>query len=153
VLRIKFGYGPIGQEIGILVGASDREGVLNLAGLAPIGVGWQYAADPTNDTQDRDPTVDRAIAKLFAARARQEAVKLNRLGDFREARLEILGVAERIAGYAGRDQELRAVVQGLRDEEQRWAAPMHELGRKVAHAQASYALRSRAPDGRANGPA
>jgi hypothetical protein len=38
----------------------------------------------------------------------------------------------------------------LRDEEQQFSAPMQELGRKVAHAQASYALRSRAPDGRAN---
>ena len=108
VLRLKFGYGPIGQEIGILVGASDREGVLNLAGVAPVGVGWQYADDPTNDTQERDRTVDRAVARLFAARARQDAVKLNRLGDYREARLEIREVAERIAGYAGRDPELRA---------------------------------------------
>jgi Ca-activated chloride channel family protein len=150
VLRIKFGFGPVGQEIGILVAASDREGVLNLAGVAPIGVGWEYADDATNDAQDRDRTVDRAVARLFAARARQEAVKLNRLGDFREARLEIRQVAERIAGYAGRDPELRAVVQGLRDEEQQWAAPMQPLALKEVHAQASYALRSRAPDGRAN---
>ncbi|HYK94542.1 MAG TPA: VWA domain-containing protein [Candidatus Dormibacteraeota bacterium] len=150
VLRIKFGYGPTGQEIGILVGATDREGVLNLAGVAPVGVGWEYADDPTNDTQDRDRTVDRAVAKLFAARARQDAVKLNRLGDFREARLEIRGVAERIAGYAGRDPELRALIQGLRDEERQFSAPMQAMELKVAHAQASYALRSRAPDGRAN---
>ncbi|HEY4270189.1 MAG TPA: hypothetical protein VGM94_18545, partial [Galbitalea sp.] len=32
----------------------------------------------------------------------------------------------------------------------RFSAPMQEMGRKVAHAQASYTLRSRAPDGRAN---
>jgi Ca-activated chloride channel family protein len=150
VLRVKFGYGPIGQEIGILVGVSDREGVLNLAGVAPIGVGWQYADDPTNDTQDRDRTVDRAVAKLFAARARQGAVSLNRHGNFTDARRELRGIAERIAGYAGRDVELRALVKDLRDEEERWSAPMPEMARKVAHAQASYALRSRAPDGRAN---
>jgi Ca-activated chloride channel family protein len=150
VLRLKFGYGPIGQEIGILVGASDREGVLNLAGVAPIGVGWQYADDATNDTQDRDRTVDRAVAKLFAARARQDAVKLNRLGDYGAARLGIREVGERIAGYAGRDPELRALIQGLRDEEQQFSAPMQAMELKVAHAQASYALRSRAPDGRAN---
>jgi Ca-activated chloride channel family protein len=150
VLRIKFGYGPIGQEIGILVGATDPEGELLAGGATPVGVGWEYADDATNDDQDRDRVVDRAVARLFAARARQGAVNLNRLGDFREARNELHEVAERIAGYAGRDAELRALIKSLRDEEDHFAAPMPEMTRKVAHAQASYALRSRAPDGRAN---
>lgn len=150
VLRLKFQYGPVGQELGILVAATDREGVLLAAGATPVGVGWQYADDATNDEQERDRSVDRAVARLFAARARQGAVSLNRLGDFREARLELRHVAERIAGYAGRDPELRALVKDLRDEEERWAAPVPEMARKFQHAQASYALRSRAPDGRAN---
>lgn len=150
VLRVKFGYGPIGQEIGILVAATDREGVLLAAGATPVGVGWEYADDVTNDGQERDRSVDRAVARLFAARARQGAVNLNRLGDFREARMELHEVAERIAAYAGRDPELRELLKELRDEEERWAAPMPEMTRKVQHAQASYALRSRAPDGRAN---
>lgn len=150
VLRVRFGYGPIGQEVAILVAATDREGVLLSAGATPIGVGWEYADDATNDGQERDRSVDRAVAHQFAARARQGAVNLNRLGDFREARLELREVAERIAGYAGRDPELRALVNELRAEEDRWAGPMPEMARKVQHAQASYALRSRAPDGRAN---
>jgi Ca-activated chloride channel homolog len=150
VLRIKFGYGPVGQEIGILVGASDREGVLNLAGVAPVGVGWEYADDPTNDTQDRDRTVDRAVAKLFAARARQDAVKLNRLGDYITASQGLLDVAGRIASYAASDPDLRGLVAELRDEQVRYAAPMPEMSRKEAHATASYSLRSRAADGSAN---
>jgi Ca-activated chloride channel homolog len=150
VLRLKFQYGPVGQEIGILVAATDRDGVLLASGATPVGIGWQYADDVTNDEQARDRGVDRAVAKLFAARARQGAVSLNRLGDFREARLELRQVAERIAGYAGRDHELRALVKDLHDEEDRFAAPMPEMARKLQHAQASYALRSRAPDGRAN---
>ena len=150
VLRLKFEYGTVGQEVGILIGVSDREGVLNRAGVAPLGIGGEYADDPTNDLQERDRAVDRAVAKLFAARARQGAVSFNRRGDFIDARRELRGIAERIAGYAGRDPQLRAIVQELRDEEERWSAPMPEMARKVAHAQASYALRSRAPDGRAN---
>ncbi|MEO5703479.1 MAG: VWA domain-containing protein [Candidatus Limnocylindrales bacterium] len=150
LLRLKFEYGPIGQEIGILVAATDRDGVLLAAGATPVGVGWEYADDPANDNQERDRTVDRTVAKLFVARARQGVVHLNRRGDFDEARRELRGTAERIAGYAGRDPELRTLVKELRDEEERWSAPMPELQRKVAHAQASYALRSRAPDGRAN---
>ena len=150
VLRVKFGYGPIGQEVGVLVAATDREGVLLATGATPIGVGWEFADDATNDAQERDRAVDRAVARQFAARARQGAVSLNRLGDFREARRELREVAERIAGYAGRDPELRALVNELRAEEDRFAAPMPEMARKFQHAQASYALRSRAPDGRAN---
>ena len=150
VLRVKFGYGPIGHEVGLLVGLSDRESVLNLAGASPIGVGWEYADDHTNDTQPRDRSVDRAVARLFAARARQGAVKLNRLGDFQEARLELHEVARRIAGYAGSDGELRGLVAELRAEEDRFAAPMPEMTRKVAHASASYLMRNRSADGRAN---
>lgn len=150
VLRVKFGYGPIGQEVGLLVGTTDREGVLNLAGASPIGVGWEYADDHTNDSQARDRGVDSAVARLFAARARQGAVKLNRLGDFQEARHELREVARRIAGYAGQDGELRGLVAELRAEEDRFSAPMPEMTRKVAQAAASYSLRNRSVDGRAN---
>ena len=150
VLRVKFGYGPIGQEIGILVGVTDREGVLAAAGAQPAGIGWDFADDRANDVQPRDRAVDIAVAKLFAARARQGAVQLNRLGQFNEAMLEVRQVAERIAGYAGDDPELRTLVAKLRDEERQWNAPMPEMARKMAHAGASYALRSRAPGGGAN---
>jgi Ca-activated chloride channel family protein len=150
VLRVKFGYGPIGQELGLLVGANDREGVLVASGLQPVGVGWEFADDRVNDTQPRDRAVDHAVAKLFVAHARQGAVQLNRLGQFREAMLEVRQVAERIEGYAGDDPELRNLVANLREEEHRWNAPMPEMARKSAHAAASYSLRSRAPSGGAN---
>lgn len=150
VLRVKFGYGTIGQEIGILVGVGDREGVLNPAGATAIGIGWEYRDDWTNDTQPRDRDVDRAVARLFAARVRQDAVALNRAGDYAAAVKGLHGVARRIAAYAAGDPELGGLVRELRAEEQQWAMPMPEMARKTVHAQASYALRSRAPDGRAN---
>jgi Ca-activated chloride channel family protein len=150
VLRVKFGYGPIGEEVGVLVATSDRDGVLTAAGGQPVGVGWEYADDRTNDGQPRDRGVDRAVAALFAARARQGAVQLNRLRQFGGAAEEVRDVARRIAGYAGDDPVLNALVAELRAEEQRWSAPMPEMARKAAHATASYALRSRAPSGGAN---
>jgi Ca-activated chloride channel family protein len=150
VLRVRFGYGRVGGEVGILVGASDREGVLNLAGATPVGIGWEYADDHTNDTQPRDRAVDRAVARLFAARARQAAVALNRVGDYAAAVNGLRGVAARIAAYAGSDTDLRSLVSELRAEEQRWATPAPEARRKVAFAAASYSLRNRAADGRAN---
>lgn len=150
VLRVKFGYGPIGQEVGILVGVADREGVLSASGVQPVGVGWEFADDRTNDLQPRDRSVDHEVAKLFVARARQGAVQLNRLGQYREAMLEVRQVAERISGYAGDDPVLRDLVAKLRAEEQQWNAPMPEMSRKLAHATASYSLRNRAPSGGAN---
>jgi Ca-activated chloride channel family protein len=149
VLRVKFGYGPIGQEIGILVAATDPDGALAAAGATPVGVGWKYADDAMNDGQARDRTVDRTVARLFAAQARQAAVKLNRVGDFLGAMLELREVAGRIADYAGSDPELRATVHELRSEQQQWSAPMPAMRLKAEHASASYALRSRAPDGKA----
>jgi hypothetical protein len=150
VLRIKFGYGEIGREIGILVGAGDREGALLSAGATPVGVGWEYADDRTNDKQERDRSVDRVVAGLFAARARQGAVALNKLGDFQEAIREVREVASKIAGYAGSDPELRAMVAELRAEESRWAAPMPAMALKEAYAASNYSMRSRRPDGRAS---
>lgn len=76
VLRVRFSYGPIGQEIGILVAATDRDGALTASSASPVGIGWEYADDRTNDGQSRDRGVDRVVARLFAARARQEAVAL-----------------------------------------------------------------------------
>ena len=47
---------------------------------------WSYADDRANDDQPRDAEVDRAVGRLFAARARQEAVQRNRAGDYEGAR-------------------------------------------------------------------
>jgi hypothetical protein len=150
VLRVRFGYLPIGQEVGLLIAASDREGVLTLTGASPIGVGWEYADDRTNDAQPRDRSVDRAVARLFAARARQTAVVLNRVGDYTGAARGLKGVAGRIAAYAGSDPDLRGLVSELRAEEQRWSAPAPESTRKVAFAAASYQMRNRSEHGSAN---
>jgi Ca-activated chloride channel family protein len=147
VLRLKFGYGPIGQEVGVLISASDREGVLTLAGAMPVGVGWEYADDRVNDTQSRDRTVDHAVAKLFAARARQDAVALNRAGNYAGAVAALNGVAERIAAYAGSDAALQNLASELRADQGTWAAPAPEMVRKAAFAAANYSLRSRAPSG------
>jgi len=149
VLRIKFAYGELGSEVGVLVGATDRDGTLAAAGVAPVAIGWQYADDRANDVQPRDRSVDRRFAALFAARARQEAVKLNRLGDYREAVKELREVAHKIRFYAGQDPELNALAAALLAEEVRWAAPAPEALRKVAFASANYSMRSRGPEGKA----
>jgi Ca-activated chloride channel family protein len=149
VLRVRFQYGPIGEEVGILVAASDQDGVFAAASATPVGVAWQYADDTTNNAQTRDKVVDRAVARLFAARARQEAIALNRRGEFEAAVKHLRRIGERIAGYADTDPELREMVKSLRAEEQNWSAPQPAMALKQAFASSAYAMRSRAEHGQA----
>ena len=92
--------------------------------------------------------VDRVVAGLYAERVRQDAVRLNREGRFEEARLAVEGVRQRVAGYAGRDPELNAIVAALQDEQVTYAAPMPEMARKSVHYAASLACRMRTPEGK-----
>ena len=149
VLRVRFGYGPIGQEIGLLVAVNDSDGALVGAGAAPIGIGWEYADDATNDRQPRDRAVDRIVAHLFAARARQEAVAFNTRGDFEGAVRSLRRVGGRIAAYAGSDPELQGLVDSLHAEESDWSRVQQPAFQKVAFAASSYALRSREAGGHA----
>ena len=75
---------------------------------------WTYADDRANDAQPRDPAVDRAVAMVFAARARQEAVASNRGGDFDHAGRVMAATARRIRSYAGKDAELRELAGSSR---------------------------------------
>jgi hypothetical protein len=93
--------------------------------------------------------VDRVVARLFAERAKQAAVKLNREGRYDEAERAIDGVRKRIASYAGNDTELRQLAEELRDERPQYAAAMPEMMRKQVHYASSVSLRSRSSDGRA----
>jgi len=145
VLRLNFPYGELGRTTGVALTLSDRDGVVG--GDAKLG--WAYADNGANDHQQRDYTVDRAVARVFAARARQEAVGRNRHGDFEGARRIIEATARRIRGYAGRDPELRGIVDELERQLQEFAAPMMEIDRKVMYASSSYQMRSRMADGTA----
>ena len=146
VLRLNFPYGEIGSQTGALISLSDRDGAFE---ATSVKLGWEYADNKTNDLQDRDRDVDRAVARIFAARARQEAVGRNRAGDYRGARDALSGVARRIRDYAGRDHELREIVSELERETAVMAAPMPELSRKAAFFASANAARMRSPEGKA----
>jgi Ca-activated chloride channel family protein len=145
VLRLNFPYGEVGRTTGALFALSDRDGVMR----GETKLSWAYADNAANDHQERDRVVDRAVARIFAARARQEAVGRNRSGDYDGARQAVEATARRIRGYTGRDPELRAILADLEGQVQEFTAPMPEMSRKQMYASSSYALRSREPDGRA----
>ena len=135
-----------------MIAVTDRDGVFGPAGAGqsePARLSWTYADHPANDTQARDPEVDRAVARLFAAKARQEAVIRNRAGDFVHARSALSSVAERIRSYAGRDPELRELVKTLETEQGVFAAPMAEASRKSHHFASANLARTRDAGGHA----
>ena len=78
-----------------------------------------------------------------------EAVHLNRLGEYTDARRALRGVARRIRAYAGSDAELRELAGQLVAEERAFSAPMAELDRKHAHFSSANLQRSRDPGGHA----
>jgi hypothetical protein len=138
----------VDREVGVALRVADRDGAFAAAQSSPVTVAWRYADHAANDTQPRDRSVDRVVARLFAERARQEAVALNRGGRYDEAAKVIDGVRRRVAGYAGSDPELQGVVALLAEEKPAYAAAMPEMARKQAHYAASMNLRSRSADGK-----
>ena len=151
VLRLSFPFGDLGRETGAIAALTDRDGVLAGGGpgeAEPVRLTWTYADDRANDAQPRDGDVDRAVARLFAARARQEAVRRNRMGDFEGAQRILRATAERIGDYAGDDPEQRGLVDALARERVAFSAPMPEPRRKAMHFASANLLRSRDEDGR-----
>ena len=151
VLRLSFPYGLLGRETGAIVALTDRDRVFGPGGAGetePVRLTWTYADDRANDEQPRDREVDRAVARLFAARARQEAVQRNRVGDYAGARHALDATAGRIRVYAGGDPEMGALIDTMVREEAVFAAPMAEPSRKRMHFASANMLRSRDAAGR-----
>jgi hypothetical protein len=146
VLRLTFPYGDLGRETGVIIGLRDRDGAF--ASVADAKLAWTYADNQANDTQPRDADVDRAVARQFAARARQEAVGRNRAGEFDLARSLLAATARQIREYAGSDPELRALARDLETEGKAVALPMAEASRKQMYFASANLARTRDAEGR-----
>ena len=146
VLRLNFPLGEVGAEVGAQVGVRDRTGVLTADGRRLV---WAYADDRTNDFQERDREVDRAVARVLAARARREALRLNREGDFDAAAARLTAIADEIDGYAGDDPELRAIVDGLITEVVQFKLPIAKPAFMALSFRVDNLLQMRDDEGRA----
>ena len=150
-LRVTFDFGDVGREVGVHVRVADRDGAFEAASpaLVPATVAWEYADNPANDAQPRDLDVDRVVARLFAERAKQEAVRLNREGRYDDAR-RVLGSrpAPRRRLRRRGDGELNALLAELSEEQVHYAAPMPEMARKAAYFESSNLSRMRTPEGK-----
>jgi Ca-activated chloride channel family protein len=145
VLRVNFPTGEIGREITTQIVLGDRDGAMR----AENTITWTYADTHSNDTQKRDRAVDRIVAELYAGRARQEAVALNRAGQFAAAVSSLHRVAERIVSYAGEDRVLQATADELKKQSNAFAKEMGEASRKREYYLSSNMLRMRTVDGKA----
>ncbi len=143
VLRLTFPYGHLGQETGLIVAINDRDGAFEAARVGDARLTWTWADDAANDGQPRDTDVDRAVARQFTARAQQEAVLLNRRGDYGGAQHVLSGTARRISGYARGDASMLAMSAQLVMESREAAAPMDPVMLKKMHFEGANMARSR----------
>ena len=100
----------------------DRGGILGrllalrrsrCAAAAPVNCTWTYASDADNDRQPRNVVVDREVASLYAGKAREEALALNRDERFADAQRRLKATANRIRRYTGTDDGLKAIIAEL----------------------------------------
>lgn len=111
---------------------------------------WTYANHRKNDLQPRNRVVDRAVAGIYAARARADATEANRHGRLDDARRVLERTARRIESYAGDDPELRRLVRELGDQVPEYAdVLMSPMALKSAFFEAELQMEARDRSGRA----
>ncbi len=147
VLRVRLPLGSEAEQVGLTAVLTGRDD----AGEVHLeqGYTWTYAGSAENDAQPRNRVVDRVVAQLFAAEARERAIVLNREGSYERAQAVIEKVARRIASYAGDDRELAKLVTGLLAEADQWSRPTHERFRKESYHYSMNMMQSRMEDGTA----
>lgn len=146
VVRLEFPAGVEGSTSRALFGVKDRTGALTSIETDVI---WTYAAHGDNDRQPRNVTVDREVARLYAAKAREEALALNGAGRFEEAERRLKATADRIRQYAGNDPVLNEIILELEQRQVSYSAVL-SAGIMKSERYASYNVaRMRAADGKA----
>ena len=148
VLRLSFPYGEIGRETGAIVALTDRDGVFGPGGAGeaePQRLTWSYADDRANDDQPRDRRGRPRGRPPVRGSRPQEAVQLNRNGDYEGAGASSRSTARRIRGYAGHDRVLRDLIDDLGSEQVTFAArwPSRGSRRRTSRAPTPCAAATR----------
>ncbi|RPJ66178.1 MAG: VWA domain-containing protein [Acidobacteria bacterium] len=130
VLKLTFPLGAKGDTVAARFRLEDREHVL---GDEWQVAGWTFAGHHENDIQERDRLVDRAVADLYAARARAEALEHNRAGRYGEARRVLEATERRIRQHGGSDAELNHIADLLRQDQSLYDEHMTALAMKKQH--------------------
>ena len=145
ILHVRFPAGGESTTSRALLSLSDAGGVLPASETDCI---WTYADDAANDRQPRNVAVDREVARLYAARARQEAIALNGEGRFDQAQRRLRAVADRIRTYAGADSVLNRIVEELEESHVVYGNVVGAAMAKSDGYAAYYASHMRGADGK-----
>lgn len=146
VLRVTFPEGHEGETATVVFDVADADGAIRAPRADVI---WTFASHQTNDAQPRDVVVDRAVAHLYAALARTEALALNRAGHFEQASGRLEATARRIEEYADGDHELRAIVASLRERHRDYSQPMMAMMRQSEYYASQNRVTMRDASGKA----
>ena len=146
VVRLAFPTGAEGGTVSAGAALDDGDHVL----AAPMaGVSWTWASHAENDAQRRDREVDIAVATIYAARARRDAVDMNRRGQFAQAGRLLEAVARKIESYATGCSPLLEIATRLRREAHHYRHEMSARARKDSYYASMSALRARSSSGKA----
>ncbi len=146
VIRIDLPALAVGPVTAVKLSLADRDGVL---AASPQTAEWAAVDASQAAGRRRDRVVDRAVAALYEARARHEALAMNRAGQYAQARALLEATARRIESYAGSDRQLLAIVNRLRAEIEDFSAVMAPTAMKARHLASCSVMQSREADGKA----
>jgi Ca-activated chloride channel family protein len=162
-LRILVGDLVAGQDVELVLGArifppgavdaatsvfftvADRDGVLKADGCT---VEFRSATDDAVAAEVADTEVEKAVARLRAAQAREAAVLANRAGNFAVAKQTLSQAYAMVAPFQD-DAQMRDLGETLCVEEHALSQASSETYRKTVHFAAVTSSRSRDPHGRA----
>lgn len=147
VVHLRFAAGMEGATQRAVLSLSDAAHVLHASETDCI---FTYAGHAENDRQPRNVAVDREVARLYAAKAREEAVALNRAGSFDDAQRRLRAVADRIRSYAGNDPTLNRIADELVESEVVYSEMLSPQMAKSERYASYFSSRMRAPDGKAH---
>ncbi|MCM2257736.1 MAG: VWA domain-containing protein [Vicinamibacteria bacterium] len=140
VFQLTLPAGAVGETVAVECAVSDRD---NALALPPATVTWTFAEKAANSAQPRNRVVDRGVARIYATRARREALEANRESRFGRAREILERAARRIERYAGNDPELQEVVAELRRDLREYSVQMEEMSRKAHYFRAYSSSKDR----------
>jgi Ca-activated chloride channel family protein len=144
-VKLGFPAGRAGDTSTLRFRVLDRDGVLGEMGSE---LAIAYTDRATNRDQIRDVEVDRFVAERYAARAMQEAARLNRDGDFRGASRALRAVARRISRYAGNDLSLQQTSVSLQEEAEAYKVRVSVSKRKADYARSQATSSAMDPMGK-----
>lgn len=146
LFSVTFPRGEDGSEAALDVTLTDQANVL---GSPSRSFAMRYTSNQENDRQPRDIDVARAVAEIYAERARREALEVNHSGDFLEAMHVLNKAAERIRQYAGNDSAMLKTVERILKDENEFSRKMDMMSTKRHYYSSEWFLKSRGADGKA----